>query len=127
MPPMLTTLLHEESSKAAVFQAFGAVVAPFQEVSLIMSAGASTPGAWGMILATMTWPKVCWRTRALLAKPVTPRPRTAWIAMVFAPGSRYFATGVMKTCMPSGDEVSLSTDSASLPLSHTFTLRGPAM
>ena len=57
----------------------------FQLLSLIISAGASTPCAAGRIFATTTCPNVCCRTSALFANPVTPRPRTASIAIVFLP------------------------------------------
>ena len=127
MPPMLSTGFQAASSKPGCSQPFAATLALFHCPSLITSGGASTPTPAGTIFATITCPEVSCRTSALLPGPETPRPRTASIAIVFSPGRRYSFTLAANTWTPSGELRSPSTCSASLPFTHTFTLRGPAM
>src|SRR6266702_5083805 len=112
--PMLCTGFHAASSNAGLSQplAVGADDELFHCLSLINNAGPSTHGGSARIFVTTTCPKVCCRTSALFANPETPRPRTASIAIVFAPGLRYFATAAANTCMPRGEVTSLSTCSA---------------
>ena len=127
MLPMLCTVFQLASSKLGFSHPSAALDELFHCLSLINSGSPVTPCAAGTIFTTSTCPNVCCRTIALFANPLTPRPRTASIAIVFAPGFRNFATLVAYTCMPSGDVTSLCTASASCPFSHTFMLRGPAV